>query len=42
MCADHNHYHALKGEFRENMVCSHLKHTEKFFTLFPEGEMCVL
>jgi len=35
--AEHNIYHDLKGKFRENMVCSLLKHTDKFFTLFPGG-----
>jgi len=35
--AEHNLYHDLKGKFRENWVCSHLKHTEKFFTLTSYG-----
>ena len=42
MFADHNMYHDLKGEFTENKVYSHLKHTEKFCMLFQGVEMCLI
>ena len=43
MFAEHKLYHDLKGKFRGNVVCSHLKDTEKFLHFFQgEKNVCLV